>query len=117
MLPPISTVLSVEMIRDGGSLSALFLGANGSKYCLHFELKLEYPASGDWIRLGYENPVVFEYFEFRTEAGGFAWEPLNKVEISWDHARVFLNQMRAYVQSERDIRWLEAMTEVAVGAG
>jgi hypothetical protein len=37
MLPSVSALGSVEMIRAGGSLQAEFIGANGSRYCLHFE--------------------------------------------------------------------------------
>ena len=32
MLSSIGLVLSVEMIRDGGSLAAVFQGSNGHKY-------------------------------------------------------------------------------------
>ena len=40
MLPPAAAVESVEAVRDGGSLAAVFLGPNGARHGLHNEKKL-----------------------------------------------------------------------------
>jgi hypothetical protein len=112
MLPPISAVTSIEMIRDGGSLNAGFIGSNGSKYALHFALISKYNSSGGLMRLGYEQPVFFERLEIREE-NRFGWEAINQVEISWMHAKIFLYQLRSFLQSDEDSKWLEAMEEVA----
>ncbi|MGM9485862.1 hypothetical protein [Ideonella sp. YS5] len=112
MLPPISANTSIEMIRDGGSLQAGFVGANGSKYCLHFALVSEEAASGELVRLGYEQPVVFERLEVREEKR-IEWQAINQVEVSWEHAKVLLHQLRAFLQRDQDSKWLAAMEEVA----
>jgi len=112
MLPAISAIASIEMIRDGGSLQAEFVGANGSKYCLYFQLISEENQSGEFVRLGYEQPVVFERLEFREE-NRTEWRGINQVEVSWAHAKVLLHQLRALLQSDQDSKWLAAMEEVA----
>jgi len=116
MLPPISAITNVEMIRDGGSLVAGFLGANGSRYCLHFALISEHSPSGDFVRLGYEQPIVFERLTFRDE-GGNRWEPVNQVEVSWAHAIALLHQLRPLVRDDHDIAWLTTMEDVASSQG
>ena len=115
MLPPISSIVGIEMIRDGGSLAAEFAGINGSKYCLHFKLISKNGPSG-FVRLGYERPVVFERIETREE-NRFEWHSINEVEVSWAHAKALLHQLRALLRSEQDSEWLAAMEEVAVTEG
>ncbi len=116
MLPSISTVLSIEMVRDGGSLAAHFIGANGSSYCLHFQLITMRDSNGDVQRIGYAKPVVFERLEFR-EANRFEWQGINLVEVSWIHARVLLRQLRGHRCNDRDSKWLAAMEESATAEG
>ena len=116
MLPAISAIASIEMIRDGGSLQAEFVGDNGSKYCLYFQLISEEGQLGEFVRLGYEQPVVFERLEFR-EKNRIEWQRLNQVKVSWAHAKVLLHQLRAFLQSDQDSTWLAAMEEVASTEG
>jgi len=112
MLPPISAIISIEMIRDGGSLEASFVGANGSKYCLHYTLIFESGNSGEFVRLGYEKPVVFERLEVRQE-NGFKWHSIGEIQVSWAHAKVLLHQLRNHLRNDDDAKWLEVMEEVA----
>ncbi|MBB5018508.1 hypothetical protein HNQ59_001797 [Chitinivorax tropicus] len=116
MLPPVSAIVGIEMIRDGGSLRAEFIGVNGSNYCLHFELISEESSTGELVRLGYERPVVFERLRLREE-NRIVWEAINQVEVSWVHATVLLQQLRAHPQSEHDFKWLATMEEVAKSEG
>ena len=97
-------------------MAATFLGGDGSEYCLYFKLKQERTDSGPWVRLGYKSPVVFERLEFRTD-DLFEWRSVNEVVISWDHARVLLNQMCEFVKTEAELRWLKTMKEVTNDAG
>lgn len=60
MIPSIALVYSVEMIRDGGALAAIFQGANGSEYWLFFRLRHRTLTSGMFERLGYERPLALE---------------------------------------------------------
>ena len=117
MLPAIGHVLAVEMLRDGGSLNASFLGLNGSNYSLLFEIKLEASASGVWMRLGYQQPRVFERQKFRRPNGGHEWEAFNEVEVSWKHAEVLLHQMQPHLRSDLDLQWHETMLLVASAQG
>ena len=116
MLPPITAIKSIEMIRDGGSLSASFMGDNGSTYCLHLQLLSEWNPAGDFVRLGYAKPVVFERVCFRS-LDRTEWQALNEVEVSWEHAKVLLHQLRGHLQAERDVEWLGAMEESVNSAG
>jgi hypothetical protein len=105
MLPSIALVRSVEMIRDGGSMAAVFQGANGSEYWLLYKVSVRELPSGEKERLGYEQPVVFE-----RQAG-------NETEISWQHAKALLNQIRPMLHEESHRRWLEAMYASAETGG
>jgi hypothetical protein len=67
MLPPISAINYIEMISDGGSLEASFIGPNGSKYCLHFGVTLKVGDKGQRVRTGFAKPVVFERLAFWRE--------------------------------------------------
>jgi hypothetical protein len=112
MLPPIDQVSDVEMIRDGGSLQASFVGTNGSKYCLWFELVTRLDRQGRRRRASYSNPVVFERLEFRSP-NSFEWRSANEVEISWEHATTLLHQFRSHPLTDAQACWLESMEKVA----
>lgn len=116
MLPSISALVAVEMIRDGGSLAATFSGLNGSKYGMHMQVISGRGPSGELIRRGYERPVVFERIEVHDQQR-WGWEAINEVELSWQHAVALLHQLRPHVRSESDARWLAAMIECAKGEG
>ena len=105
MLPSIAIVLSVEMVRDGGSLAAVFQGSNGSEYWLFFEIDYQVLPSRGWERLGYKDPVVFE-----RQTG-------IKTALSWQHAKIFLNQMSPLLRADRDAKWLKLMQETAETQG
>jgi hypothetical protein len=105
MLEHINHVDFVEMLRDGGSLCAGFTGTNGSRYRLLFKVRLRIPATGVWERLGYFAPVVGE---------ATTWQG---TQISWEHAQVLLNQIRALTDDPKHIEWLTAMCEVVSTRG
>jgi len=116
MLPSIRAVVCVEMLRDGGSLQVEFIGTNGSTYCLHFQLVSEIARSGNFVRLGYERPMVFERLKIREE-NRIEWQAINQVEVSWTHATVLLHQLRAFMKDDTDSKWFAAMEEIAETAG
>jgi hypothetical protein len=105
MLPSIGLVLSVEMIRDGGSLAAVFQGSNGSKYWLFFEQESRELPSGGLERLGYKAPVVVER------------QPGLAISVSWAQARIMLHQMRPLVPNAPSVKWLDVMETVAESQG
>lgn len=105
MLPSIALVHSIEMVRDGGSLAAVFQGGDGAEYWLLFEVELRELASGEVVRLGYQHPVVVE-----RQVG-------TQVEVSWEHSCVLLSQMRSLIRHEEHRKWLEAMLTAAETLG
>lgn len=120
MLPAIDAVVSVEMIRDGGSLASTFIGNNGTKYSLCFNLIQAHAPSGNVIRIGFEKPLVFERVEFRDSHDGqetIGWRAINQTVVSWNHALILLHQIRGFTQDESNLKWLDVMEEVAANEG
>ena len=99
MLPAIGLVSSVEMIRDGGSLAAVFQGTDSCEYWVCLPIRLDKLASAGWERIGYENPVVVDRLAQR------------QIPITWQQAQIFLSQMRPLLCRERDLHWFEVMFE------
>ena len=105
MLPPISHVLSVEMIRDGGSLAALYVSTDGSTQALFFLVNEERVDANHRRVAGWHPP------EIRDGVSGM------KISVSWSHAEVLIGQLRSFAQNVQQIAVLEAMHEVARAGG
>jgi hypothetical protein len=105
MLPSIAIVDSVEMIRDGGSLAAIFRGPDGSEWWLFMQVVLTDRPTGERGRVGYSEPVATHRLK------GIAHP------VSWEQASVLLQQMRPFLHAESDLRWLDAMERVASTRG
>lgn len=105
MLPAIGLVHSVEMIRDGGSLAATFQGSDCCDYWLFLEVQIRKHPSGEWERLGYADPVIIDRLIGTS------------TPINWQHAQIFLKQIRSMVFAERDVKWLECMEMVIATHG
>jgi hypothetical protein len=113
MLPELDAIECIEMLRDGGSLNASFVGTTGKQYWLLFSLKSELAPGGRFVRLGYERPVVFERVETRHDATSVEWQSVDLVTLLWAEADALLMQMRRLVHAESDAKWLDAMEQVA----
>jgi hypothetical protein len=105
MIPSINVVLSVEMIRDGGSLAATFLGSDGCEYWVFLPVRINKLASGEWQRTGYEEPVILDRLTQRN------------IPITWQHAQIFLAQMLPLLRNESDLKWHAIMTEALSSKG
>jgi hypothetical protein len=105
MLSPIARVDSVEMIRDGGSLAATFMGIDGSKYWLFFPVLVDHSVPGYVTTLGYGDPQVVDCLV------GTA------VTVSWQHATVLLNQIRPWLKDEEHLSTLEVLADIAAHEG
>ena len=105
MLPPIGFVESVEMIRDGGSLAAVFQGGDGCRYWLLLQILRHPPAFGNRKRSGYDDPVIVDRLTKMS------------IPVSWTQARILLNQIRLLVREERDLKWLACMDRVVAARG
>jgi hypothetical protein len=105
MLPPIAVVDSVEMVRDGGSLAAIFHGTDSCEYSLLLEIlsrKLDY---GDVERLGYAAPKIVSRL---TNSA---------LPITWQHAAVLLCQIGGMIRREKDLKWHGVMAQVVETRG
>jgi hypothetical protein len=105
MLPPIVIVDSVEMIRDGGSLAAIFHGGDSCEYWLFFKIRMSNSKPNVAERLGYSEPKVVNR---RTNS---------EVEITWEHAAVMLRQIEKFTHTNHDRQWLKKMQTVADSSG
>lgn len=99
MIPPVGLVHSVEMIRDGGSLAAVFQGTDGCEYWVCLPVRQHRLPSGEWERTGYKDPAVVDRLAQR------------QLPISWQQAQVFLSQVRPLLHAERDFRWFQILSE------
>jgi len=105
MIPSIGSLLSVEMIRDGGSLAAVFQGKDASNYWLFFPLRQKKLASGQIERLGYNTPQIVDRLTGTS------------IDISWVHALMLVNQMEPLLRETSDRKWLDAMRITAQEQG
>jgi hypothetical protein len=105
LTPSFSLLLSVEMLRDGGSLAAMFQGADSAEYWLVLPVRTRELPSGSIERIGYDMPVLVD-----RQTG-------QEKQVSWQHARTILSQARAMLQAEDDRQWLEYMVETASKEG
>jgi hypothetical protein len=105
MLPLVTHVFSVEMIRDGGSLAAIYRGDNSAEYWLFFPVRTE-PVDSDHTRIaGWELP------EIRERGTGL------KSGLSWDQAKTFIGRLKPHVHDPREIAILDAMGDIATAGG
>ena len=105
MLPPVTHVISVEMIRDGGSLAAIYGGGDSAEYWLFFPVRTE-SVDADHTRIsGWELP------EIHDRSTGL------KNEISWQHAMTFVGQLKPHVHDPREVALLDAMGDIASTGG
>ena|SRR5687767_15898580 len=105
MLPAVTHVWSVEMVRDGGSLVAVWSGGDGAEYWLLYPVIVEL-VDDDHDRIaGWAGPQV------HVRGTGVVHE------LSWQHAKVFINQFRPFAASARFLEILDAMDEIATNRG
>jgi len=105
MIPPIDSVISVEIIRDGGSLAACFLSPQGYEYWLFFSYIKDENSQAYLKIIGYCNPMIFDRFLGLGH------------EITWAHAIIYINQIRPLIRHERHLKMLEFMHDVAMHRG
>ncbi len=117
MLPKVNAIDRIEMLRDGGSLNASFIGDDGKQYWLLFGLSSEVGPGGELVRLGYERPIVFERVERRPDTMTVQWSSVDPVELSWPDAHELLKRMREIHPADSDAKWLNSMAHVAETEG
>jgi hypothetical protein len=105
MLPTIGTALGAELVRDGGSLAAFFVGVDGVEYRLFFGVVVVDSAPGYREATGYSVPVIIKRLVGTNTS------------VSWDHARVLLAEMLPLLRESRHRAVAESMLEVAKNDG
>lgn len=105
MLTPITIVDSVEMIRDGGSLAAVFYGKDSCQYSLFLAILMQTLESGDVKRLGFASPKLMNR---HTNI---------EVAITWEQALAMLGQIGGMIHQERDLKWHALMRKVVISRG
>lgn len=93
------------MIRDGGSLAAIFHGSDSCEYWLIFRIRMPNPNPNVADRMEYAEPKVVNR---HTSI---------KVEITWEHAAVMLRQIERLTVKDHDRKWLRKMQTVADSSG
>ena len=105
MLPPVTQLLSVEMVRDGGSLAATFRGGNSSEYWLFFPVKIETIDPDHETITGWNLPLILE------RSTGL------QNEVSWQHAISFIGKLKPQARDPKHLALLDAMAEIAGASG
>ncbi len=104
MIPSIVSVSSVEIIRDGGSLAAIFYGQDGCEYWLFFRFIRDFFGTNSSI-IGYMQQVNVDRLT------GIVYE------LSWEHALIYLRQIFPFLNGKYHKRLLRSMEEIALSSG
>jgi hypothetical protein len=105
MLPQIGIVDSVEMIRDGGSLAAVFHGTDSCEYWLFLEILTQTLGPNEIEKLGYAKPQIVDRLTGTVR------------QISWQHAAALLGEIGGMIHRERDVKWHGVMKRVIACEG
>jgi len=106
MLPSIARADSVEMLRDGGSLCAAFVGADSCQYWLLVPIERSPVGSATFEDRCYADPVVIDR--------PFAATP---IQVSWEHAAILLRQIVAMLPADAPKYWVAPMSECLARCG
>jgi len=105
MISPATALIAAEMVRDGGSFSAMFRCADSTEFALFFRVQVaEHPLHGS-ERVNYLPPVL------KDKLAG------TEVSLSWEHAQVMLSQLCALAIDGSSREVLEIMSEIAQSKG
>jgi hypothetical protein len=120
MLPQVEKLTSLDMYRDGGSISASFQARDGASYTLFFKIHhwsdRAPPATYDFARLERYSPTV--YTSPITGVSDPDWEKKTEA-ISWADARTLLDELTIHLDSfKSDHVWIfNEMKAAAMGDG
>jgi hypothetical protein len=100
MLPSVSLGISVEMLRDGGSLCAEWQGSDGAYYWLLVPIQNQEHQAATHELSRYDAPVVVD-------------RPLgiNPIQITWAHAEILLDQIIGQLPATKPTGWIGPMRE------
>jgi hypothetical protein len=95
LLPTVHRIIKVELIRDGGSLAAMFEADGGGEYTLFMRIKVAASGSPTVERLGYHEPILIDCDPTKRppDTDKVIHSPLGgpSVSVSWNDARALLH--------------------------
>jgi hypothetical protein len=124
MTPTVTRLTSLDIYRDGGSLSTSFIGQEANiQYCLLFPI-MSSPAFDDSLKsYSYRQPVleIYKTVPYVSPKTGFS-NPITEkktIQLSWAEARSLLRSIEPYMPGfESDYVWVfEAMLSAASNRG
>jgi hypothetical protein len=100
-IPEIDRITSFDGYRDGGSLSASFLGCVGERYELFFKVIIEtYP---DFKQIGFCRPTLTAYYpcEYKSKFTGYVHQDSTEkcFGLSWEEASILLENMKYLIDN------------------
>ena len=118
MIPEVSHLENVEMIRDGGSFAATFSNSAGERLILFFPIK--HTESGGFFEpRQHLSPVIIDCDPLKRPEGHSEWSGPTS-PISWDEARSLLANLAANKHSQGEMRrslyfeeWFQNMADIA----
>jgi hypothetical protein len=105
VLPTIGTVLSAELIRDGGSLCASFVGTDSASYWLFFKLVIVDTSPGYREAKHYATPVIGDRLSGTS------------ISITWDHAKAMLSEISSLLSKPTHHEAVDSMLDIAQNEG
>lgn len=117
MIPEVNKLLSLDVYRDGGSLSASFSDNSGTQHELMFLIK---NTRNDRENIKKYRCAIIESFiksEYISPVTGLKSEKIDKKEkgISWDDAISLLNKIKPHISNfKSDYLWVfSSMSTIA----
>ncbi len=99
MLPKVAKLTGFDVYRDGGSIGAFFLGADGDDYTLFFQL--DHFATAE-MTASFASPRLHRYTatQYESPITGVATPDLKRqeIELTWADARVLLHAFAGRVE-------------------
>jgi hypothetical protein len=101
MNPSVARLSSLDVYRDGGSLSASFFDSSGTEYTLFFPVSLVARPSGLQC-VGYRPPVLDRHTQIErtspiTGITDKSWST-ERLPISWQEAKRLLREMQSLIE-------------------
>lgn len=98
----VDSLKSLDRIRDGGSLSALFADDSGVHHELRFPIHLLDIPSGELERAGYKPPILTTFYpsEYRSPVTGEVQvtHAPQSVAATWEQAQHILDRLDSMVE-------------------
>jgi hypothetical protein len=111
VLPEIDKIKSLDVYRDGGSLSVSFLGKDNNEHTLLFGIDMFVNSKREFIKRGYKVPVLESYIrdDYVSPIIGISNRRYKKEEnnVSWTDSCILLKKLSSQVKTfESEYSWV-----------